>query len=300
MGKPIFIKHFSEIDNAELEFNRTNIMSDAKNKGLQEREEKKAILIQEKIWSEDKENQIEQINKEISNLELVGKNLIIKRQILQNKEKIKKQKDLLFELVKEKDELFGFCLEDFVDKKMNELVIFNSFYKDRELKNKLFTAEEFDFVSELELRELVSLLNNFYIDFGSSQIKRICASPFFMATFTMAEDNAFNFFGKHIAYLTILQINMFSQGRYFKNLIQSHNEKISPPSDVLEDPDKLIEWYDNVSVSKSNQADGVGYVGASRGELEKMVGGKAVTVQEFAAKKNNAMSMHDFIEMHGI
>ena len=299
-GKPIFIKHFSEIDNAELEFQRNDFTLDAKSKGMQERDEKKKILISEGIWSEEKENEIERLSKEISDLELVGKNLIIKRQILQNKEKIKAVKKSLNEILKEKDEIFGFCLEDFIEKKMSELMIFNSFYRDKNLQTKFFSEEEFDLMSEREMGELIGVLNGFYIDFGHKQVKRICATPFFMSIFSLSEDSPYNFFGKPISTLSILQINLFSQGRYFKNLIQSHNEKVSPPSDVIEDPDKMLEWYENITSTTATQADGVGYVGASREELEKMAGGKAITVGEFAAKKGNLMTTKDFVEMHGL
>ena len=299
-GKPIFIKHFSEIDNASLELERGFFLSDAKKKGMLEREEKKKILISEGIWSEEKENNIETFKKEISDLELVGKNLIIKRQILQNKEKIKQVKKNLDEALREKDDIFGFCLEDFVEKKMNELMIFNCFYKDRSLTNRFFTEEEFDLMLDIEMSELISVLNGFYVDFAHKQIKRICATPFFMSIFALSEDNCYHFFGKPISDLTILQVHMFSQGRYFKNLIQSHSEKTSPPSDVLEDPDKMLDWYDSITVSKTSQADGVGYVGATRSELEKIAGGKGMSVNEFASKKGNLMTTKDFVEMHGI
>lgn len=299
-GKPIFIKHFSEIDNAEIEISRASFACDAKSKGMQEREEKKRILISESIWSEDKEKEIENLKAEISNLELIGKNLIIKRQILQNKEKIKKVKSSLQEILIEKDEIFGFCLEDFVEKKVNELMIFNSFYKDKSLTQRFFTEEEFDRLLEFEMSELVGVLNGFYIDFASKQIKRICATPFFMSIFSLAEDNPYQFFGKPISQISILQANLFGQGRYFKSLIQSHNEKTTPPSDVAEDPDKMLEWYDSVVDMKAIQADGVSHVGASKEELQKMAGGTAVTVNEFANKKNNFMTTKDFIEMHGL
>lgn len=299
-GRPIFIKHLSEIDNAEFEFDRSNLTREAREKGMPSREEKKILLIQEGIWSEEKEIYIETLKKEISDLELSGKNYIIKRQILQNKEKIRKAKTKLNEALKEKDEFFGFCLEDFVEKKMNERFIFNSFFKDKHLKEKAFTEDEFDTLPEIEIGRLVAVLNEFFIDFGHNQIKRISATPFYMSIFSLSDDNPFYFFGKPVSQLTILQINLFSQGRYFKSLVQAHNEKISPPVDVTEDPDKMIEWYESASSSPTTKADGVSYIGATKEELEKMAGGKAITVNDFAAKKGNFMTTKDFVEMHGL
>lgn len=298
-GKPIFIKHFSEIDNADIESIRTKYRTEAKAKGMQEEEEKKQILISENLWTEEKEKQIENFKKEISDLELISKNLIVKKQILQNKEKRKQIKAQLNVIQQERNEIFGFCLEHFVEKKVNEYTIFNSFFKDKNLQHSFFTEEEFDLLSENDLSDLIYILNNFFIDFSFSQVKRICASPFFMSMFSLSDGNAYNFFGKRICEITILQANMFSQGKYFKSLIESQ-AKNQPPSDVAEDPDKMIEWYESISNVNEIKADGVSYVGASREELERMAGGKAVTVQEFASKKGNSMTTKDFIEMHGL
>lgn len=299
-GKPIFIKHFSELDNGDLESEKLKYFNIGKERGLQDKEEKMILLIKEGYWTKEKEDEISRIKKEISDAEMLIKNLVVKRQIMTTKDKIRKNNDKLNLILEEKHELFGLCLEDFVDKKVNELTIFNSFYKDRNFKEKLFSEEEFDRLPEQELSKLIGILNNFYISFSHSEIKRICASPFFISIFGLCEDNAFNFFGKTISELSILQVNLFSQGRYFKSLIRSREDQGMPPSDVMEDPDKMIEWYDQMSTSAKAQADGVSYFGATKSELQDMAGGKAIDVQDFAKKKNNSMNTKDFIEMHGI
>lgn len=300
-GKPIFIKHFSELDNGEQEAFRIKYERLAREKGLQTREEKTQLLIQEGYWTREKEIEIEKIKKEISDLELLRRNLVIKRQINQNKQKTSEANSRLNEALKEKDEIFGFCLEDFVSKKINEYTIFNSFYKDKSLKEKLFTEEEFDLLSEIELTKLVACLNNFYIDFNNTQIKRICACPFFPSLYNLSGDNAYYFYGKHVVDLTILQVNMFSQGKYFKALVESRGQQGMPPNDIMEDPDKMIEWFEASSDTPKFAADGVSYFGASKEELKKMVGGdNTVSVLEFAAKKGNMMTTKDFVEMHGL
>jgi hypothetical protein len=118
--------------------------------------------------------------------------------------------------------------------------------------------------------------------------------------FGLSDNNIYHFFGKKIVDLTILQVNLFSQGKYFKDLIHSRGAKSAPPSDVFEDPDKMIKWYDELSNESPMSADGVSYVGASKEELKKMAGENSIDLQEFAKKKGNSMSTKDFIEMHGI
>ncbi len=300
-GKPIFIKHFSEIDNGEQESYRAKYEELARDKGLQTREDKMQLLLKEGYWSRDKEIEIEKIKKEISDLELVRRNLIIKRQILQNKQKTSEANSALNTILKEKEEIFGFCLEDFVAKKVNEYTIFNSFFEDKTMQNKLLSEEEFDVLTENELSKLVNCLNSFYINFSHSQIKRICACPFFPSLYNLSGDNAYYFYGKHVVDLTILQVNMFSQGKYFKALVESRGQQGLPPNDVMEDPDKMIEWFEAESEVPKFSADGVSYVGATKEELRKMAGNNnAISVLDYAAKKGNSMTTKDFIEMHGI
>jgi hypothetical protein len=88
-GEPIFIKHFSELDNGDLESERSNCFNIAKERGLQDREEKMVLLIKEGYWSREKEDEISRIKKEVSDYEMLLKNLVIKRQVISTKDKIR-------------------------------------------------------------------------------------------------------------------------------------------------------------------------------------------------------------------
>lgn len=304
LGKPIFIKHFTELENGDLDQHRRAFSKEAAEKGLESKEEKLSFLIRNQLWSNEKENGISEILKQISDTEMLLKNLIIKKQITEAKNKIKNLKKSLLVLEEEKADVLGFCIEDYTSKKLNELIIYFSFYEDKDLKQKFFSQEEFDSLQEKDLSKLIEILNNFYTKFDYGKIKRICASSFFMNLFSLCENSSFNFFGKYVKDLTILQVNLFSQAKYFKSLMESQAQS-NPPSDVVADPDKMVEWYESVESSAKtgnvgNESGGVGYVGATREELEKMVGGKAVTLNELAAKKGGQLTKEDFINMHGL
>ena len=92
---------------------------------------------------------------------------------------------------------------------------------------------------------------------------------------------------------------------HFKNLVSSRAES-SPPEDVAEDPDKMIEWYDSISKVSANNVDeedgalGVGHAGANYQELQKMAGGSAKSLADVAVKKGGKLSKEDFMRMHGI
>lgn len=303
-GKPIFIKHFTELENGDLDKHRTIFNQEAADKGLEHRDEKISFLIRNELWSNEKENEISRISKQISDTEMLIKNLIIKKQINDAKNKIKNLKKNLSDLENEKSDMLGFCAEDYTGKKLNELVIYFSFYKDKELKEKFFTQEEFDILSEKDLSNLIQILSRFYNKFEYEKVKKICASSFFMSLFSLCDNSAYNFFGKCVKDLTILQVNLFSQARYFKSLMESQAQS-NPPSDITSDPDKMVEWYESVensakTTSSTGDSSGVGHFGASREELEKMAGGKAMTLNEIAAKKGNKLTKQDFINMHGL
>ena len=301
--RPIFIKHFSEVENGEIFGNRNKIIQDAQKLGLELEEDKLIFLIKEGEWSRDKEDQIDKLKKEKSDIELTSKSYIIKRQKDEAQKRIKAIEKSLFELQKEKDSILGLTAEDYCDKRLNEILIFNSFYREAGLSVPFFSQFEFDSLLESELLDLIRILNSFYADFHPDQIKRICACSFFINIFSICEGNPLTFFGKSVSKLTTLQTNLFSQARYFKSLMDS--QQSSPPSDVIEDPDKMISWYDSI-VSESSrdkkgeEFSGIGHTGATRSELERMAGGRATTIGELAAKQGNKLTKEDLMKAHGL
>ena len=302
-GKPIFIKHFTEIENGMLNKKREAFTIEALEKGLEQREDKLIFLMREKLWDREKEVEIESLKKQVSDANLILQNLIIKKQINETKNKIKSRETKISELEKEKASLLGFCAEDYVEKSFNELFMFEAFFKSEDLKNKYFTREEFDNLDESELMELIKALNLFYQKFSLKEIKRLAACSFLMSLFHLCNDNAYYFYGKYVKDLTVFQANLFSQSKYFKSLIQNKAQS-NPPEDVSEDPDKMIEWYEMIISSDIGAADdqalGVGHIGATTEELQKMAGGGASTLAEIAKKKGNKLTREDFLKMHGI
>ena len=158
LEKPIFIKHFTELENGNLDKDRRLFSGEALEKGLEEKEEKLSFLIKNQLWSNEKEKDIDQISRQISDTEMLVRNLIIKKQINEAKNKIKDLKKSLLNLENEKTEMLGFCAEDYAGKKLNELIIYLSFYKDHDFKEKFFTQEDFEDLSPKELSNLIEII----------------------------------------------------------------------------------------------------------------------------------------------
>ncbi len=160
--------------------------------------------------------------------------------------------------------LFGLTVESYCQKKLNELYIFNSFYKDKKTEIPLYSEEDFDFLDQEELQSLVSLYHAATIDINSQNIKKIALLPFFQNYYGLCEDNLSDFFGMPVARLSFFQNELGSYGRYFKSILSSSER---PPADVAADPEKLIDWYNATkgtgSVINKNNNDNVVLVGAS-------------------------------------
>lgn len=302
LEKPIFIKHFTELESGKITKYRSVFEKEAFSKGLEYKQDKINFLIKEKVWEREKEIERENLKKEVSDLELILKNLIIKRQINETNSKIKVCHKKIKEIDSEKNSIIGFCIEDYVDKKFNELMIFECFYIDADTNKKFFSKDEFDDLPERELLNLIHLLNQFYERLALKEIKKICACSFLMNLFFLCDNSPYHFFGKFVKDLTVFQSNLFSQSKYFKSLIEN-KASTSPPPDVAEDPDKMIEWYEMVASEKEvkdSDAVGVGHFGASNDELKKMAGGNALTLKQIAEKKGGSLTKQDFINMHGL
>jgi len=98
LGKPIFIKHFTELENGDLDKYRRKFSQEATDKGLESKEEKLTFLIRNQLWSNEKEKEIQNLERQISDTEMLLKNLIIKKQINDAKSKIKNYTKQLSEL----------------------------------------------------------------------------------------------------------------------------------------------------------------------------------------------------------
>ena len=191
-------------------------------------------------------------------------------------------------------------------KKSNEYLIYNSLYKDANLKIKNFSEKSFEEIDNEDLYILGDIYKKFVEKFSTLNIKKISLLPFYRNLYNLSNDNPYYLYGKRILDLTFYQIEVFSYARYFKNIISE--SKNPPPEDYLDDPDKIIEWFDSskninelLDNKNSKNADGSSIVGATKEDLKKL--GKeenGVSIFEEASKKGGKLSMEDMMKLHGI
>ena len=218
-----------------------------------------------------------------------------------------------------REELIGFTSEKYAQKKTNEYYVFSSLYKDRDLKEPFFSCEDFDYLSAKELSDLVANYNAVNTKFSSETLKRIALSGFFLNFFYVSEDNPYYFFGKPIVNLTFYQVQLYSFGKNYKNMLQ--NSKNKPPDEMYDDPDKLTEFFEQgeeaMKVIESLDAKGkdplegkekaggaTSLVGATKEDLERLgLGedqGEYISLSKEAAKKGGKLDIYELMKIHNV
>jgi len=277
-----YIKHLSFLDSADIDSHKLKYFNRAKEQGLPTYSDRFNSIIENKTWSLEKDKETSNVKDFLENLKhsktllpLEKDRKIVDKQILEYKLRLNK-------LVNEKSNLIGLHCESWAEKKINEYYVFTTLYRDSELTQKLYSSEEFNDLEQFELDKLTRIYNEKMVAFVEGNLRRISLMPYFFNVFNLAGENIYYLFGKPLVNLTFYQIEIISNARNYKNILQ--NSKTSPPPECLSDSDKLLEWFEQVKTQeKLIESDIIeegddrkvvtaakGMVGASKKELEMM------------------------------
>ena len=304
--RKIYIKHLNELDSGETGKKYDDYFFIAQEKGLKSESQALKFAIEEDLWTQEKEEEIEKTKERLKTLNLTKNKLIIKRQVDPLLKDIKILDDQVYLLDHERSENIGYTAEVFASKKVNEFTIQQSFFKNKKLTEAFYSEEEFDLLEQGEVSECLGLLAEMYSDFSNDQMKLIAICPFFMNTFYLCGESSADFFGKPIVDLTNFQTSLLSSGRYYKNLIS--NSK-SAPEDYYETPRKLSEWYhlqdktQNMKDSLQDKGDGGGksILGASKEELKALESEEegVIDLGKMSDEKGG-LSFEEILKLHGV
>lgn len=302
------IKHINNFDSAQTDIRQDYSFKKAVKEGLPKREDKIKYLIEEKLWSPEKDKEADRIESLIKGMSKTKSKLHLQVQIDQIKKDIKTAETDLIKIKQEKEEIIGFTAEEYASRRVNEYLMQVSILdKDGKV---LFNDEEFGDLEQEQIHEIMGIYSSNADKFKAYSLKRIALADFFTNIFYLCEDNLFNFYGKPVIHLTFYQIEVYSFGRYFKSIIQNSEEKI--PEHILEDPDELIEWAQsskNVKdvMEKSNSSDkehgATSLVGATKEDLKKAgidEDADMIDLSQEAKKKGGKLSMEDLMKLHGV
>lgn len=248
----IYLKHLSHFEQVDLDLCHDKYYQIAIKKKLQTKEARLEWLDKKGLWTRKNEGALGTQKAYVENLEKTTKLLFLKSQIDSHKETLNKEKIKYAEMLNEKEVLLGLTADKYADQKMLNHYILVSFYKDKELKNRLFSQKEFDNLDEDEMDELFSIYIKISNEIGDKNIKKISVSSFFTAYFYISDD-IHAFFGKPTCELSYSQLNLLYYAGYFKQIVQ--NMKI--PENIREDPEK-IEEFASASAKVKEMAQKVG------------------------------------------
>jgi len=306
----LYFKHNTSIDSGDIDHLKEEFIQKAKKNGLPTEDQKEEYVIKEKLWSIEKNEEIKKIKSYISNLKQTKSKLFKNDDIANINKQINEENVKLFTLTSERKELLGFTVEDYANKKINEYYMFNCLFKDKGLKYKFFSEEEFDELENKDFSEVFEIYNNINKSFVENNLKKISLSPYYLSLFNLSDDNPYYMYGKCIVDLTFYQMEIFGYARYFKNALSQAKHR--PPDEYYEDPNKLVEWLESSKnaeevLSKnegsSNKTEGTiatSIVGANKEDLAKI--GKdenSISLHKEAEKKGGTLTMEDLIKMHG-
>ena len=238
-----YLRHFTEKDFGLTEKEFFQYAEEARSKGLTWESEKLKLLIDNGHWDQSKEDALESVRGSIKEAEHSLQRVILESQIPGRKKFIGELQDKLYSLERERSDIMGITCEEFARKKQNEKIIYYSFFKDRDLTERLLTEKEFEELDQRELGEKVEIYNRISSEISERNISKIAVLPFFLNSFFLVNDKPDIFYGKPVSELTVYQINLFSKGKYYKSIL-SESEGKEPPDEDYKDLDKIVDWYD--------------------------------------------------------
>lgn len=306
-----FVKHLSHHDQIDLDIVYKEFLEKAKKRSIPEHAEVFQTLSENDIWTNKDELQITKQREYINHLYEGKKHLYLKSKIEEHGRIIKQEERKLADLINKKASLFGVTAEVYAERKMNEVYIVKSIFKDRECLQPLFYDEQIEDISEEELKEIVAFYNKITNSLEESQIRKIVLQDFFLTYWRGCDNNLFNFFGKPICDISLLQIKLGSYAKMFSNILENTN---NIPEDIRYDPDKLIDYANASSKGQENlekynrENAATSLVGAKKEDYENMgyndqnsvsLSQKIKEKQQKSGNKSEGLNMHDLMEMMG-
>lgn len=297
--KSFFIKHFNFFDQSKIDVSYSEYYNQAISEGIPtEKDSLQRILSNPKLWTKEKEAEIEICQKQIRMSKEQLKKAYVSTQFKVIEKALEQEEKKLNDLLSERKELIGFTAEDHANQYVNNVYVFNSFYKDRECKIKYLSEEEYEYLEDSKVHELTTFYFFHIKKFSAHNIQSVTVCPFFRNLFSICDNNPYSFYGKPVVDLTFFQSDLFAWGKYFSSIFSSELSQ-NMPQEILENPDEIIKWFTktsnlrNVASKNEGQEGQYSVIGASskdmreaglKGGLDIGDGKKRLTARDFVKR----------------
>ena len=235
-----YVKHLSDLDQIEITRRKEQIFFKYHRSGIPKEETRLKQLILDGEWSTEKENDIQAYSETIrDNEKLLFTIIEVQKPHIQKI--IDEHKKSLLSLILEKRLIIGTTCEELTNRDVSTFFFYESIYKDKECKEKLFSScEELDDLEEHQISIYSDAIDIVGERMSDLNIRKIASMPFFLNSFSYSKDAIWTFLNKPISQLTNYQMHLFSCGSRNMNVL-SQSEG-SPPEDAS--PIDMAKWYD--------------------------------------------------------
>lgn len=269
----IFIRHFTPLESSIFDTKKSELIEEAKKRGLQTSQESEEILKNLELWDDKKNKEIKEIENYLSILKRTKQKQILQAQIDLYNKTISEEENKLNELLTKKSNLIGLTVETWSEKKLSEFYIYKSFFKDIDFKTPFFSIDDYNDLDKTEIYLFIKNYNDIAARFSEDNLKKISLLPYFYNLFIVSSDDIFKFYGKPILNLSFYQIEIFRHAMFFKKLFSE--SKSPPPDDILQNPERLLEWFNasqNAEGLVGNKTDKISGIAGATDEDYKRLG----------------------------
>lgn len=298
----LYFRHLSQIQQREAISESKLFEKEASSRGLLTKEQSLKEIIDQEIWSEENENQIKELNKDIENIKKINSQVFLPSKKKELEKKLKEKEKELFSMEFEKEELLGLTVEKYSNNKIQKNIVSKILFYDRAFKKSVF--DDLYANEQLKEVEIYKLQRDFFEKFNDTSISTAVLSDYFSMYLPFCED-VLGVFGKPLCDLTSYQLKLISFGRYFLNIFKNTTKEI--PQNISKDPELLISFYQNQrsdSRKGANTSDegASTYFGATKEDIEaiKREDENAVDLSEEIKKKGGSLNMKQMMELHGL
>lgn len=302
--KKKYIKHQSNNDLVAFEQVYKMHYDRAYERGLPSEKEIFEDLEKDGIWSKSDEAEIENQKFYVESLIKNKKNIFLKSATDRINQQIEEAQKKLEDLSSKRADLISNSSEKYALNRANDFYMFNSFFKDPELKEPLYTQEEFEDISAKEVSQLVKIYNSFHEKFSEKNIQNLALQDFYKIYYSFSE-STMDFFGCPVVKLNNFQLNLLIYTRIFKNIFESHQDI---PEKIKKDPDALLDYAnssearEDIKKKMSEDSSASTIVGATKEDLEELglESSRGSNLHEEVQKKGGSLSMKDLMDLGGV
>lgn len=298
-----YIKHQSVSDLVDYESVYDLHLNRAKLKGLPTKEEVFDNLNEEGIWTKSDDSELDSQKFYIQSLIKNKKNVFLKSAVDSINKQIKEAENKYLELSSKKSNLISNCCETYALNRANDHYMFSSFHRDKALREKFYSQEEYEYMGAKEVGSLVKIYNEFYSNFSEKNIQNLVLQDFYKIYYSFSETTT-DFFGIPVVKLNSFQLNLIIYTRIFKNIFDTSDEI---PDRIKNDPEALLDFANSSDARNemknkmSDDSSASTIVGATKEDLDELGlssnGGKSL--EEAVKKKGGSLSMKDLIDLGG-